>query len=214
MSRQKGFTLIEVMIVVAIVVTLSVMGAGLLKNTFRSKSRELSWRMASTIKYLYNSAITENQTVRLVLDFESNSYWAEATAEKFLLEKEENVAAKLALPDEKKSTTEETKTEGETAGEGEAEESAVEPIEPTFGSIETPLLEIRQLPAGLYLKDVYTSHDREPLTSGKAYIYFFQNGSAEAAVINFKDGADEKHLSIRINPFNGEADIAQEYRKQ
>ena len=62
-------------------------------------------------------------------------------------------------------------------------------------------------------KDVYTSHDKEPVGGGRAYIYFFQNGSAEAAIINFKDEADEKQLSVKINPFTGDVDIQPEYRK-
>ena len=209
--NRSGFTLLEILIVLAVVVLLAFFGSNLITNAFKSKSREISWRMASTVRYLYNTAITGNQTIRLVFDFESNSYWAESTSEKFLLEKnqdkkevEEKEAQKAEAAeeeDEKPQTPPAEMTEGET--QEDVEPPDLEPIEATFGSMDTPLLEARQLPAGILIKDIQTSHDLAPVETGRAYIYFFQNGMAEEAVINLKDEADEKHISIKINPFNG-----------
>jgi len=181
----------------------------MMSGTFSSKARELSWRMSSTIRYLYNSAITENKTIRLTLDFESNSYWAEATHEKFLLEKGEDkeMSEKRRAEQEKESPK---KDEGETAPEDKI--SYVEPMVATFGSVEAPFLETRNLPSGLYIKDVWTEHDEGPVGGGRAYVYFYPNGTSELAVINFKDEADEKHISIKINPFSGETNISSEYR--
>lgn len=193
------------MIVLVIVGVLAFLGTNMVSGTFKSKSRELAWRMASTIRFLYNSAITENKTVRLVFDFESNSYWAEVTSEKFLLDKSGEEVKK------EETKTEEAKEQKDEKDENTA--SVMEPIEPTFGSMESPYLETRQIATGVFIKDVYTGHDKEPVTAGRAYIYFFPNGYAEPAVINFKDEADEKHLSVKINPFNGEADLSKEYRK-
>lgn len=215
-----GFTLIEVMIVLVVIATLAFMGTNMLTGTFRVKSRELSWRMASTVKYLYNSAVMENKTVRLVFDFESNSYWAEATSERFLLEKESDKKEppKMAGEGSKEYKGEEGGAkDSEVSGGGDAEavkeEPYVEPLEPTFGTVSTPLLETRGLPVGLYLKDVFTTHDGAPVTAGRAYIYFFSNGYAEAAVINFRDADDTKYISVRIEPFSGTTNISPEYGK-
>lgn len=206
MRKEKGFTLLEVLIVVAIIVVLAFIGSRMVAGTFKTKSRELAWRMASTTRYLYTSAITENKTIRLVFDFESNSYWAESTNEKFLLDTSEDKDR------EKKEEKKETKDEDTKGKDGEEKSSYLEPNEATFGSMESSFLETRQLSAGIYLKDVQTTHDKLPITAGRAYIYFFSNGSAEPAVINFRDEADEKHLSVKIDPYSGEADLSREYR--
>ena len=201
MQKDKGFTLLEVLIVLIIVVFLAFLGTNLIFGTFHSKARGLTWRMSSTIKYLYDIAVTENKTVRLALDFENNTYWEEATTERFLMEKTEEK--------EKKEVKEKPAEEGEE-GEGE---TMLEPNEVTFGSLETPLLEAQTLPSGILIKDVQTSHDLTPVVADKAYIYFFPNGYAEPAIINFKDETDERHISIKINPFNAKTDISSEYRK-
>lgn len=221
-SMVAGFTLLEILIVLAVIVLLAFFGTNLITNTFKSKSREVSWRMASTVRYLYNTAITQNETIRLAFDFESNSYWAEATTEKFLLEKNisKEDAAKKAEEEKAKEHAEEQPEDQDTTTETPEGETFAEPVAPdlepteaTFGSIETSLLETRQLPAGILLKDIQTSHDLEPVETGRAYIYFFRNGTAEEAIINLKDEADEKHISIKINPFNGETEISPEYKK-
>jgi len=229
-SRTGGFTLIEMMIVVTIVGLIAVLGANIMSGTFRSKSRELQWRMASTIRYLYNSAVTESKTMRLVLDLqEGGSYWAEATGDKFLLESSEDIkererkkdfgddSAAPAKTEQSASTmSDETKDAlgltGDESFKQEAEE-IVEPSEAVFGSVESPVLEVKQLPRGIYIKDVYTEHDGETgVSEGKAYIYFFPNGYAEPSVINFRNEDDTRQFSIKIDPYSGEVDISPEYR--
>ncbi|MBI2091827.1 MAG: type II secretion system protein [Deltaproteobacteria bacterium] len=209
----KGFTLLEMMIVVVLVGFLAFLGANTIRGSFKSKSREISWRMASTIRYLYNSAITENKTYRLVFDFENNSYWAESTSERVLLEKGD--AEKKDEKKDEKKVSPEAKEDAETTSsdekaEGSEKVTQISPTEPAFGPVESALMETRALPNGIFIKDVYTG--KTAATSGKAYIHFFPNGFAERAIINFRDDSDEKHVSIRINPFNGETDVSPEYR--
>jgi prepilin-type N-terminal cleavage/methylation domain-containing protein len=221
LRSKRGFTLLEIMIVLIIVAFMAFIGMNMVSGTFRAKARELSWRISSTVRYLYNSAVTENKTIRLALDFESNSYWAEATHERFLLEKGEDKekTEKRKAEQEKEEPKKEGSAEitpedpaGKDEGEGEEKISYLEPVEATFGSVEAPFLETRSLPSGLYLKDVWTEHDDGAVGGGRAYIYFYPNGTSESAVINFRDEADERHISIKINPFNGEVDISPEYR--
>lgn len=231
MKNSRGFTLIEIMIVLVIVVTLSFLGTSLITSTFRSKARELTWRMTSTVKYLFNTAVTENKTIRLVFDFESNSYWAEGTSDKFLLESTEESEKRAERRNDNADTGEKDEDTGENASdmaragmgvggdravdgvENEEPAPALEPLEPSFGAIEAPLMGTREIPSGIYLKDVQTPHDKEPVSEGRAYIYFFQNGAAEAAIINFRDEADERQISIKIDPFTGSTDVAPEYRR-
>lgn len=209
MKLQKGFTLLEVLIVLVIVAFLFGTAATRLNKTFRSESRAVQWRMASVAKYLYNTAASENKTARLTLDFESNSYWAEETSERFLIGMEKE-------GQQVNRSVGQQVGEAEDSGEpkdGEKKEAVVAPLEPAFGTMDSSLLEVKQFPSNVLLKDVYTSRSVEPVASGRAYIYFFPNGYMEEAIINFKDASDEKHLSIKFNSFNGEADVSNEYRK-
>lgn len=220
-QRQNGagFTLIELLIVIAIIAVVATLGAASISNSMRSKTRQLTWRVTTMVKYLYNSSITENKTNRLVLDFESNSYWAESTFDKFLLDKASALNDKRSdvKKEEVKKAVEET--EGETGGEeakaGEDEENSyIEPQEASFGAVESIVIETKQIPKGISIKDVWTEHDLEPVTQGRAYIYFFPSGVAERAIINFKDDSNEdKQFSVSVEPFTGDVDIEPEYRR-
>jgi len=217
MKSSRGFTLLELLIVITIIGVIAVIGGSVVSNSYKSKTRELSWRMASTVRYLYDTAAARGQTVRLVLDFESSSYWAEASVDKFLLERETSEEKKKREEEKvekgrlRASMSEEEKEAAETGGEGE--QSQVEPYEANFGVVEMPLFEQKQLPRGIFFKDVYTMHDVEPIAGGRAFVYFFPTGYAEEAVINFRDEDDKRNLSVKISPLNGRVKIEQEYQR-
>ncbi len=216
-SRRAGFTLIELLIVIGIIGVVATLGVGSISKTYHSKAKQLTWRMTSMIKYLYNSAITENKTQRLVIDFESNSYWAENTNDKFLLEKSDSKDKKekkdQKKEEQKKQVSPDSAGTDKSDKDNKDEVNYVEPMEATFGSVESLIIEAKTLPTGISFKDVWTEEDKQPIGSGRAYVYFFPSGYAEAAVINFKDASDEKHVSLKINPMNGDVDIVQDYRK-
>jgi len=217
MKSSKGFTLLELLIVLVIVGVMATIGGGVISNSYKSKAREISWRMASTVKYLYDTAAAKGQTVRLVIDFDSNSYWAEASVDKVLLaketadEKKKREEEKLASEREKAAKTEAEKEEEESAKSDEP--TTIEPYEATFGVVEMPLFDQKQLPNGIFFKDVYTTHDAEPVTGGRAFVYFFPSGYAEEAVINFRDEGDKRNLSVRITQLGGKVKIEQEYQR-
>lgn len=229
MKRSSGFTLVEVMIVLVVIAAIAFLGMNAIRGTFKAKSRELSWRLTSTVKYLFNSAITDNKTVRIVFDIDNGQYWAESTSDKFLMEnraKADEKRLEKRLGGEVKGEKEKGKEEeaepvaekkdtgsAENGEEAPTEAPQVEPIEATFGALEDVVFEAKPIPAGVFIKDVWTSHDNGPVESGRAYIYFFASGYAEPSIINFRDEADEKHISIKIDPFTGGVGLSQEYRK-
>ncbi len=198
--KSKGFTLLEVLIVMALLVILGSLTFNQVSKSFRVERRSLEWRMASLVKYLYNTAATENKTVRLVFDFKERTYWAEATAEKFRLSPNRDMSPPV----------EKTKKEEKTVEEGK-DETEIAPFEASFGAIESPLMSKRQLPSKIFLEDIQTSHDEKPVTEGVAYIYFFPNGYVEPSIINFKDESGERHISIRTNTYNSDVSISEEY---
>lgn len=204
---NRGFTLIEVLLVLVILAVVAGLASRLFVNPFQRDGRELAWRLTSVVRYLYTQAASENKTIRLTFDFENQSWWAEETTG----------SAKIKMQNEKfedqKVKEKDEKGEGQIAEEQSAEEgegAEFMPPQPTFTMI--PDLVERRLPSSIFLKDIYTGHDAEPVTAGAAYIYFFPNGYVEPAVINFRNEADEKHLSLKINPLTGEVEVAREYK--
>lgn len=51
---------------------------------------------------------------------------------------------------------------------------------------------------------VFTPHDPDPREEGRAYIYFFPNGTAEHAFIQLSDG-DERIYTIEVHPLTGKS---------
>src|SRR5262249_7679548 len=55
------------------------------------------------------------------------------------------------------------------------------------------------------LFDIYTPRQREPYTSGKAYLYFFPDGHTERAVIRINDG--DEFYSLIVHPLTGKGEV-------
>ncbi len=194
-------TLIEIMVTLAIIgmvlgITISQIG-----GTFDSHARQATRELSATIRYLYNKAASENLTMRTVFDFEKQSYWVEATTDRFLLENEEARAARAKK---------EKKTEPKSNAKGE---TPIQKAEAKFGAVDSHLLKPTQLPGGVFFKDIYTEHDAGPVSAGNATIYIFPNGSVERAIVNFRNEDDSERRAVEINPMTGDSRVYEEYRE-
>lgn len=195
-------TLIEIMVTLAIVglimgVTISQIG-----GSFDSKAMQATDELSATIRYLYNKAASEGLTMRVVFDFEKQSYWVEATADRFLLESGDERDKK------------EKKTEAKPKEKSDdAAEVAVQKAEAAFGAVDSHLLKPYQLPGGVFFKDIFTEHDSGPVSSGTAYIYIFPSGFVERAIVNFRNEDDSEKRAVEINPMTGDSRVYEEYRE-
>lgn len=198
-------TLIEIMVTLAIVgmilgITISQIG-----DTFDSKARQATRELSATIRYLYNKAASESLTMRVVFDFEKQSYWVEATADRFLLESDE---ARLARAQKEKKPD---SASGEKSDD--AAEVAIQKAEAKFGAVDSHLLKPTQLPGGVFYKDIYTEHDSGPVSGGTAYIYIFPSGFVERAIVNFRNEDDSEKRAVEINPMTGDSRVYEEHRE-
>lgn len=223
--NSSGFTLFELLITIAVVgmiMGIVVGGAGnLLENDMKSAAAKLS----STIRYIYNKSATEGAYLRLVFDFEQQTYWVEGTgdpvkltspAEAARLEQKRSKAGVKEEDKKKDQDKEEAKNgnqkEADGNGEVAAEEESIKPKEPTFGQVDSFLLKPVKMPDGVFLKDLYVEHREGAVDGGKEYIYFFPNGYVESAVINLRDEDDEINYSLKTSPVSGRVKIENFYR--
>src|SRR5215470_2099673 len=100
-ARQRGFTLIEIMVVLAIV---SLMLTGVIvsaRSLAKTDLRSSSSQMASGIRYLFDRARSTGKYYRLVIDLDAGRYWAEVSDDRFLMLREkESTTRRGRGPDE------------------------------------------------------------------------------------------------------------------
>lgn len=196
-------TLIEIMITLAIVAMVLGLVGSRVGGSFDSKAAQATQDLSAIIRYLYNKAASEGLTMRVVIDMgsEKQSYWVEATADRFLLESDEAREARLRNME---------KSDGKSDS---ASKTSVQTAEDKFGPVDSHLLKPTELPDGVFFKDVYTDHDPGPVSAKKAYIHIFPDGSVERAVVNFRNEDDTQHRAVEINPMTGDSRFYEEYKE-
>jgi len=197
---QRGFTIIElavVMLIIVVVIAGLAIGLGGLR---RADLTTVTGRIDATIRYLYQLSAINATPYRLVIDMDSGKWNVEA------LEEETGACRAFSVRDVRRKDTKESASEkrkgrfGSTSkggkdrkgDKGEAdgprcseEERDADGECPKEGFVQEPseLLKARELPKGIKFGGVMTTHQQEVQEEGKAYVYFFPNGSAEKAYI-------------------------------
>lgn len=186
-AKTKGFTLIEIMIVLAIMVILFSIGAPKLLKNIGSPIKQTTRQLVMLTKQLHSNAKIRNRTYRIVIEFpppqgnenRNGKFYVESAASSQLLESEEELKKKRG-----------------TTKEHEKGVFAPDPI------VKKPI----EFPNGLKVTSVEKENLDRPITEGKAYIHFFPQGIIERSIIHLVDAKD-RELSLVINPLTGRTDV-------
>jgi general secretion pathway protein H len=199
---DRGFTLIEVIVVVtiiAVVVTGATFGLGAITRT---RLRSASFRVMSAARFAYNRAITQGTTTRLHFDFEKDTMAVE----------ESETPVTLATSDELDGEP------GDAIDPWDLARSRLEkpldppvprsPFLPIAGANGKALERYTAQPVGdgISVHALITPHEIEKRTEGEGSVYFFPGGVAEQAVIQLSDSSDTIY-SIEIHGLTGNARI-------
>lgn len=197
-----GFTLIETLLVIAII-AMVVSGATLgLGAITRSRIKGASMKVASAATFAYNRSLTHGTTTRLLFNFEKNTMSVEETEIQVTLGTE--------------SLFEEESGEAVDPWDIARQrlEKPLEPIEPIspFGPITndsgTVLKRYQPRPIGdgVAIHQLITPHEVEPRTNGSGSVYFFPGGHTEHAVVQLSDRNDTVY-SVELHPLTGRSRV-------
>lgn len=186
MSKKKAFTLIEVLIVLAIVGMIIGIGVPQVQRVFRTNLKSSAAKLSGLIRFAYDSSVIKGLTHRIVFDFDKRSYKLEVSSNGEL----------IALDEAKKKLDEDEEikeTPSFYAYDGEAGKEIV-------------------MPSGIFFDSVENISIKRKVTSEQAYLYFFPQGMTEDVIIRLKSEKGEiSYYSIKVNPANAKTKIEGRY---
>lgn len=216
--RGAGFTLIEIMVVLVIVGLIGGMAIRGLRAITKSELRASVSHLSGAMRYLFNRAATTGKYHRLVIDVDQGRYWAEVSDDQFYLPREpetEASAKKLKELEADLDEREARRKEMAVAAGDDVDMSKVVPMDfrpkrARFGAFKETTLRPVQM-KNTKVMDVFTPRVADPVTHGRAYVYFFPLGMTEPAILHLSDPSGGTIFSLVIHPVTGRVQIFNEY---
>jgi general secretion pathway protein H len=193
-NRENGFTLIEILLVIAIIAFVIGIGIPRLSRSLGTQLRATTRKLVTLNREVHHSARLKNRTYRVVFDFGDKE---RKTSPSFYVESgsgRELAPSPDATPPSKFSR--------------DKDKEPPPAFSPDTETLKKPVA----LPRGVQFEDVEIVGQDKPVTEGKAYVYFFPQGLVQKTIIHITDGA-KIHWSLIINPLTGATEIRSEYIK-
>jgi len=196
LSRSRGVTLIEVLIVVALIGLLAgaaIFGSGMLGS---SRLRAAATLVAAGVRAGIARSNSIGRPTRLVIDLDADRVTLEEASSSRMLREKSKPAGGAQVATEAEQAA---KAESDRILDGpRAPRTAFQPA-PAFA--DTP--SGRELGSGIDLVQVQTEHDEEPVTSGRAYVYFWPGGMTERAHVQLRRAGDPEGLTVTVSSLTG-----------
>ena len=168
-------TLIEILIVVALIAIMSGFAISNLSGYFKVSLDSATRGIANKIRETYNSTVVTGLVHRMAYDLENAQYWVEVGSSAILLD-----------------TSETRKKESERRSLFFDKKKKKNP----FKLAEDVTPKKADLPQGVVFEDIITDIGPEPLTQGVVYTHFFPQGAAERTIIHLKNREDRKYTLV------------------
>lgn len=215
---ERGLTLIELTVALAIIAVLFAAAIISVGSITGSRARAAASELGGAIRSLYDTASLKGRTCRLVFQLPAKGedgdtkYWAECAEGHVTTARDRDRAledadhqAELAAREQSrpKSTPSRSSDEPESVEDQAAQEKARVEKLARFSVYTAEEIKPRKL-SGVKIS-VWTQHQRDPVTSGLAYLYFFPQGYTERSYVYFEQGKNV--WTIAVAPLTGKTTI-------
>jgi type II secretion system protein H len=191
-GSRAGFTLIELMVVVALVALIAAFAVPSVSSYFKVSLNSSARELASIIKETYNTTAMTGRVHRIVYDFKDNKFWVETGPSTVLLD----TAASREKEERRKRFTRNNKEQASG-----------------FALAKDVTRTKKALPRGVVFEDITTEQSPDPITEGLTFTHFFPHGLTEQTIIHLKD-TSEHHVTLCISPIIGRTRVIDRYVKK
>lgn len=200
-KRSRGFTLLELLVATAIMAIVTATVVPMISSITNVNTKAAAQELSGHIKYLFDRAILDRLYIRLVIDLETRSYWAESTKDPVFLSQKPLTVEEGAVVIEKEEDSDKNKQLFEDKvlfedpanykwqGWGEFADK-FRKKKPAFATYATDLSKKARLPSDVRVYSVQSANYDKPVTSGQVWIHFFPNGYVERAAVALVPSAD------------------------
>jgi len=199
--QRAGFSLVEVLVVMAIVAGLVGVGAYMVDMITAGDLKASARQMSSSMKYMYNQAAVNNTQYRMVIDLDSNTYHTEvvqsALVEDFSSDPEED---EDLLTEEALALAEKKREEESLFDEDEDNPFGIS-RRVSYQRVQDAVLKPGKLKDGVKFTRVFVPAYGE-VSAGRAYINFYPNGFQDPLIIHMEDDRGAI-FSLQTEPLTG-----------
>jgi general secretion pathway protein H len=228
---SHGFTLIEVMVALMIVALIATIGVKGFRTVTKGSLREGSAHMSGAIRFLFDRASITGKYHRLVIDLNEGRYWAEVSDDRFYApnqaesesDRQKREAKEDAAEEEERKRQEKQQllygnsSSSSSSSSGASSSTSFDmskmevgefrPRRARFAAFKETALKPVTLKKEVRIKSVYTPRMTDPVTAGRAYLYFYPLGQTEPAIITLTDKTGESVFSLVVHPITGKVRI-------
>ena len=227
---SQGFTLIEVMVAMMVVALIATIGVKGFRTVTKGNLREGSAHMSGAIRFLFDRASITGKYHRLVIDLNEGRYWAEVSDDRFYAPNQAESEPERQKREEKEAAADEEERKRQEKqqllyGNGSSSSSSsgasssssfdmskmevgeFRPRRARFAAFKETALKPVTLKKEVRIKSVYTPRMTDPVTAGRAYLYFYPLGQTEPAIITLTDTSGESVFSLVVHPITGKVRI-------
>lgn len=229
-TYERGITLLEIMVVLAIIAGLFIIGAGAFRKASKADLVQDSTELSGMLRRTSQLAIEHGELHRIVFDLDKNAYMVETCQGAAEIARNELVAND---PEKKKEAIERgkdrmanmpedafaagdpeeaTRRATALAGSHVADRECVAVTDGVTGDAHGRgwgrMLESNR---GIKFKQIYVQHRDDAVTKGQVAIYFYPTGSSEKAVIELTDG--DAIFSVLVFGLTGRVELRDEQLK-